>query len=87
MYDIQQDYNYLLSELGVKIAALGGDDTQSETIALMDALALVSSFYYLDKDSSIDLTEAEKVIARQRYRTGRSVRKLVYYRDVLKARM
>ena len=63
MNDIQQDYNYLLSELGVKIAALGGDDTQSETIALMDALALVSSFYYLDKDSSIDLTEAERIVS------------------------
>jgi len=77
----------MVSELGVKIAALGGDDTEAETITLSAALALVSGFYYLEQGDADSLTEAEKVIARQRYRMGRSMRKLVYYRDVLKARM
>jgi len=77
----------MVSELGVKIAALGGDDTEAETITLSAALALVSGFYYLEQGDADSLTEAEKVIARQRYRMGRNMRKLVYYRDVLKARM
>lgn len=87
MYDIQQDYDYMVAELGVKIAAAGGDDTEAETITLDAALALASTFYYLERQDEGLLTEAEKVIARQRYRMGRSMRKLVYYRDVLKARM
>tara|TARA_B110001454_G_C12589820_1_gene379702 strand:- start:479 stop:742 length:264 start_codon:yes stop_codon:yes gene_type:complete len=87
MYDMQKDYDYLVSELGVKIAATGGDDTEAETITLDAALALASGFYSVEPKAYEHMTEAEKVIARQRYRTGRSMRKLVYYRDVLKARM
>ena len=77
----------MVSELGVKIAAVGGDDTEAETITLSDALTLASGFYNLGKADVNLLTEAEKVIARQRYRMGRSMRKLVYYRNLLKARL
>ena len=77
----------MVSELGVKIAAVGGDDTEAETITLSDALTLASGFYNLEKADVNLLTEAEKVIARQRYRMGRSMRKLVYYRNLLKARL
>jgi len=87
MYDMQKDHDYLVSELGVKIAAVGGDDTEAETITLDAALVLVSGFYSMETKAYEYMTEAEKIIARQRYRMGRSVRKLVYYRDVLKARM
>jgi hypothetical protein len=87
MYDLQKDYDYLVSELGVKIAAVGGDDTEAETITLDAALSLASAFYSMESKPYEHMTEAEKIIARQRYRMGRSMRKLVYYRDVLKARM
>jgi len=87
MYDIQQDYDYLVSELAIKVAAVGGDETEAETITLDAALTLAIGFYILSQQDHTLMTDAEKVIARQRYRMGRSFRKLVYYRDVLKARM
>lgn len=87
-FDIQDEYNFRLTEIARLIALCGEDETQAETITVDELMALLGGHYYPEGMPSEGVkTDAQKQLHRVWYRSKDQARVNCYYRDVLKARM
>lgn len=88
MYNLAEDYNYAISQLAALILELGGKIEDASTINLDEALILLVTTYPPMGAHPDPSTNPEWVELSSNYNLKSSlIRKWLYYRDLLSARM
>jgi len=88
MYSLTEDYNYVISQLGALIVELGGEIEDVGTITLDDALILlVTTYPPAGSHPNADINPEWVELSRNYNMKSSLIRKWLYYRDLLSARM
>lgn len=88
-YNVTEDYNYILFSLSRLIGSVGGDIEDAPTITLDSLYSLISVAFptYVGTEPPGGLSESEKLIRRKCFDKTILAKKLVFYRDLVSARI
>ena len=89
-YDIEKDYQYTLAQIVKLLGLFGQSEADAENVTLME-LEDWCLINYFPSTPNINPTEAlnsvDQLLVRKYQRTRITIRRFIYWRDLLKARM
>jgi hypothetical protein len=89
-YDIEIDYQYTLSQIMKLLALFGQDENLAENVTLgqLDDWCIINYFPITPNIKPNEaLLSSDKILVRKYQRTRITIRRFVYWRDLLKARI